>query len=156
MTQYRYMILCGAGAALASLAAVSLLARVERKPAAAPISASSHWLWGDAEARRAEVDLAHVGTGTATNIAAGLFWGALFGAHLHRSRLEPAEILRDGVVLGAVAGLLDYGLLPRRLSPGWELVLSGRSVVLSMAAMAGGAVAGGLLARATDPEIEST
>jgi hypothetical protein len=109
---------------------------------------------GGAEAGRAEVDLAHGGTGAATNIAAGLFWGSLFGAHLHRSRAKPAEILRDGVVLGAVAGLLDYGLLPRRLSPGWELALSGRSVVLSMAAMAGAAVVGGLAARATDPEIE--
>jgi hypothetical protein len=79
-------------------------------------------------------------------------WGALFGLHVHGSRPETAEMVRDGVVLGALAGLLDYGLLPRRLSPGWELALSGRSVVLSMGAMAAGAVLGGLAARAAEKD----
>ena len=149
MSQSRYMLFCGAGAALASLAAVTVLARAEGRPPLGPVNASSHWLWGDEAARHGEADLAHSAIGGATNVGAGMFWGALFGAHLHHSRSAPAEIVRDGAVLGALAGLLDYGLLPRRLTPGWELVLSGRSVVLSMAAMAAGAVAGGLLARRT-------
>jgi hypothetical protein len=151
MTQMRYILFSGVGAALASLGAVSALAWAEGRPAMAPINASSHWLWGDDEAGQdGEVDIARSGVGWATNIAAALMWGGLFGAYLHRARPGPARTIRDGAVLGAAAGLLDYGLLPRRLSPGWELAVSGRSVVLSMAAMAAGAALGGLVAQATD------
>jgi len=150
MTRARYMLFCGIGAAAASLAAVTILARVEERPVLGPVNATSHWLHGDRAARQAsmDVDVAHTGVGAITNIGAGFFWGGLFGAYLHARQPAPAQIVRDGAVLGAVAGLLDYGILPRRLSPGWELALSSRSVVLSMAAMAAGATLGGLAARA--------
>ncbi len=154
MSQTRYMLFCGAGAALASVAAITAFARVEGREAVRPVNASSHWLWGDDDARTAEADLARTGVGGTTNVLAGMMWGALFGLHVHRSRPEPAEMVRDGVVLGALAGLLDYGLLPRRLSPGWELALSGRSVVLSMGAMAAGAVLGGLAAQAAEEDVD--
>jgi hypothetical protein len=154
MRQTRYMLLCGAGAALGSVAAIMVLAKAEGRPALGPVNASSHWLWGDEAGRSSEADLAHTGIGGATNIGAGLMWGGLLGAHLQRRRPSPTGIVRDGMVMGAIAALLDYGLLPRRLSPGWELVLSGRSVVLGMAGMVAGAVLGGLAARATDDEEE--
>jgi hypothetical protein len=152
MSLARTMLLCGTGAGLASLAAITLLAKAEGRDPLRPVNASSHWLWGDDEARTARADLSRTGVGGATNFLAGMMWGGLFGIHLHRNRPEPVEMVRDGAVLGAIAGLLDYGLLPRRLSPGWELAISGRSVVLSMAATAAGAVVGGLAARAADRE----
>jgi len=152
MTMTRYMLFCGAGAALASLSSVALLARAEGEPALRPISASGHWLWGDDAAVKGEPGMTRSGVGGATNIGAGLMWGGLFGAWVQRNASTPGEVLRDGAALGAVAGLLDYGLLPRRLSPGWELALSSRSVVLSMAAMAAGAVAGAFAARAVEGE----
>jgi hypothetical protein len=151
MTRIEQTLLCGAGAGLASVAAIALLAKVERRPVLGPINASSHWLWGDADAARpakdGRADLAHTAVGGATNIGAGLFWGAILGALRNPARNAPGQLVRDGALLGAVAGVLDYGLLPRRLSPGWELALSGRSVVLAMAAMATGAVLGDLAAR---------
>jgi hypothetical protein len=150
MSQKRYILFCGTGAALASVAAITALARVEGRDIRRPVNASSHWLWGDDAAWTAKTDLARTGIGGATNLLAGFMWGALFGAYLHLRRPEPVGIVRDGVVLGGLAGLLDYGLLPRRLSPGWELALSSRSVVLSMAAMATGAVLGGLAAHASE------
>lgn len=147
-----YIAFCGTGAALGSVAAIALLAKSDSKPALAPVNASSHWLWGDEAGARHAPDLAHTGVGAATNLGAGLMWGGLLGAHLARKKRAPYEIVRDGAVMGAVAGLLDYGLLPRRLSPGWELTLSSRSVVLGMAGMAAGAILGGLLARSlADP-----
>lgn len=150
MALLRYTVLCGAGAALASLAATAALAKVEGQPPLRPINASSHWVWGEASGRHTSADLPHTAIGAATNIGAGLFWGALFGALLHRRRSSPVETVRDGMAVGALAAALDYGVLPRRLAPGWELALSGRSVVLSMAAMTIGLVAGGLAAQATD------
>lgn len=150
MPQTRYILCCGAGAAVGAVAAIMTLAKAEGKPVLAPVNASSHWLWGDKAGQQTQADLEHTGLGGATNIAAGLMWGGLLGAHLQRTRPGPVGMVRDGAVLGAIAGLLDYGLLPRRLSPGWELVLSGRSVVLAMAGMATGAVIGGFAARASD------
>lgn len=152
MRQSRYILFCGAGAALGSVAAIMALAKAEGKPALGPVNASSHWLWGDEAGQQSQADLGHTGIGGATNIGAGFMWGGLFGAYLQRTNPSPTGIVRDGAVLGAVASLLDYGLLPRRLSPGWEQVLSSRSVVLAMAGMAVGAVAGGLAARAVDDQ----
>ena len=146
----QYILLCGAGAALGSLAAIMACAKTERRPVLAPVSASSHWLHGGDAIRHGDPDLSHTGLGAATNIAAGCMWGGLLGAHLQGTDPAPRDIIKDGIVMGAIAGVLDYGLLPRRLSPGWELALSDRSVVLSMAAMAGGAILGGLTARAFD------
>jgi hypothetical protein len=41
----------------------------------------------------------------------------------------------------------DYLLLPRRLSPGWELALTRKSMAGAFAAMAAGLAAGALAAR---------
>ncbi len=49
--------------------------------------------------------------------------------------------------MAALAAAVDYGLTPRRLTPGWELVLSRRSMVATYAAMALGLAAGAMLAR---------
>ncbi len=150
MTMARYIMLCGAGAALASLGATAALARMEGKPALQPISASSHWLWGETAGKVAEADIAHTGVGTATNAGAGFFWGAILGSILYRRRPTATQVLGYGIGVGAIAGALDYGILPKRLTPGWELALSGRSVVLAMSAVTAGLVMGGLAARAID------
>lgn len=148
MPLHQYMLFCGAGAALGSLGALVLAAKAERQPLVSPVNASSHWLLGDEEARNPEPDLVRTGVGGATNVAAAMMWGGLLGARLHRRKASPREIMKDGAPLGVIAGGLDYGILPRRLSPGWELVLSGRSVAFAIGGMAAGATLGGLVANA--------
>jgi hypothetical protein len=49
--------------------------------------------------------------------------------------------------MSAVAGVVDYGIVPRRLTPGWELALPPKSVAAVLAAMALGLAAGGILAQ---------
>lgn len=154
MDRPNYIMFCGVGAALGSVAAISLLAKAEEKPALAPVNASSHWLCGDEEASNSGFAPGPTSVGTATNLGAGMMWGGLLGAHLQRKHRKRHEIVRDGIVMGAIASLLDYGLLPRRLSPGWELALSARAVVLGMAGMTGGAILGGLLARELEDETD--
>jgi hypothetical protein len=150
MALLRYVVFCGAGAALASVAATAALGKAEGQSPLRPINASSHWIWGEASGQRTRADLSHTAVGAATNIGAGLLWGAVFGALVHRRRSSNVDTVRDGMAVGALAAALDYGILPRRLTPGWELALSGRSVVLAMAAMTMGLVAGGLAAQAVD------
>ncbi|HLS69319.1 MAG TPA: hypothetical protein VK035_08245 [Kiloniellales bacterium] len=148
MTLLRYALFCGAGAALASSAATMISARLEGRSHWAPVNATSHWLWGGEAGTHDEADLPHTAVGGATNIGASFFWGGLFGAFLSsRPPRTPAGMLRDASVVGALAGLVDYGLVPKRLTPGWELALSKRSVVITMAAMSVGLAGGGLAAQ---------
>jgi hypothetical protein len=145
----RHAAWCGLGAGLASQAMVVAAALAEGQNPARPINATSHWLWGPKAGQVPDVDLKHTGVGVLTNQGAALFWGTLFGLHLARHpHHEPARIMGEAAVVGLVASVVDYGLIPRRLTPGWELALSGKSVALGMAAMALGLGLGGIAARA--------
>ena len=92
--------------------------------------------------------------GAAINIGASFFWGSLFGAFLSSRPLrQPTEMLRDASIMGAIATLVDYRLVPKRLTPGWKRALSNRSVLLSMGAMTLGLAAGGLAAQITEDDL---
>jgi hypothetical protein len=147
----RYGVFCGIGAGLAVHTMLLIAARAEGKAPARPFNATSHWLQGQKAGRRAAADIAHTGVGLATNQAAAMFWGTLFGLYV-ASRRNPhtGSIMRDAAVMGAIATAVDYGLMPKRLTPGWELALSKTSVGLTMAAMALGLGLGGVAARATE------
>lgn len=147
-TIIRHAACCGIGAGLASQAVVMAAAVAEGQSPARPVNATSHWLWGSEAGRREDVDLKHTAVGALTNQGAALFWGALFGMHLARHPHHDAgRIMREAALMGVIASVVDYGLIPRRLSPGWELALSRRSVGMGMAAMALGLGLGGLMAR---------
>ncbi|HEY0205824.1 MAG TPA: hypothetical protein VGC15_16900 [Acetobacteraceae bacterium] len=136
----------GAAAAAASTAALALLARAEGQGALQPLNSTSHWLNGEQAASFKGADIAHTLTGAATHFAACVFWAALFewrtGA---RGRLAPLPLLRDAVAVSAFAAVVDYTVTPKRFTPGWEFVLSYRSMAVVYAAMAAG-LAGAALA----------
>jgi hypothetical protein len=147
----RYAAFCGAGAGLASQAMLLAAALAEGQPLARPINATSHWLHGRRAGQVRGADMRHTALGAATNQSAALFWGTLFGIHLSRTeRAGPAKIARDAALMGVIAAVIDYGLIPRRLTPGWELSLSKTSVALTMAATAAGLGLGGMAARALE------
>jgi hypothetical protein len=148
MSFARYALYCGGAAGAASMATVMLAAMAEGRSPLQPVNATSHWIWGDEAGRHTRPDIAHTLTGAVTNQSAAMFWGALFGAWLSsRPPRSTAQMFRDAAAMGVIATTLDYGILPRRLSPGWELALSRPSVGLSMAAMALGLALGGLAAQ---------
>lgn len=78
---------------------------------------------------------------------ASAHWWAAVHEHPALSRRMPSPALRAGTVM-AVAALLDYGLLPRRLSPGYEGQLSRRGIGLVFAALAGGLAVGSWIQQA--------
>ena len=137
-------LLSGTLAAVLSGVVVSDAGRRQGGSAVAPINAVSHWLWGDAAARDESINARHTGVGAATQMLAGIFWGTLH-AKL-RPRVRKADINpttnTGGVATAAVAGVVDYGLIPKRLTPGFELRVSNGSVLLALAAIAAGIAAG--------------
>ena len=57
----------------------------------------------------------------------------------------PARIARDATTVSAIAAIVDYGLVPKRLTPGWEEPLPIRSVAGGFAGLALGLALGGLV-----------
>ncbi len=132
-----------AAATLTSMSALALLARAEGKGALQPINATSHWLNGRRAAEVRTADLAHTGTGAATHLAATFFWAVLFERWVAPRRPLPRlTLLRDAMLISAFAAGVDYLATPKRFTPGWEFVLSKRSMAAAYFAMALGLAAG--------------
>jgi hypothetical protein len=140
--------LSGSVASIVGAAALTLLSQAEGKRGVRPINATSHWWHGDGAGSVREMDLPHTALGYATHHISSVFWGVLFEALRARDpNTDPLSIARDATLVSAVAAAIDYGVLPRRLRPGWEIVLPKRSVAAGLAALAAGLTLGGLITR---------
>lgn len=139
-------VVTGTVAAIVSTAALAALAKMEGKGALQPTNATSHWLQGDEAANVELPDAEHTLVGFATHHASGIFWAAPFEAWLAANPPRSFwNLLRDAFTMSGIAWAVDYGAAPRRFTPGWELVLSRRSMFVSYVALAFGLAAGALV-----------
>jgi hypothetical protein len=129
-------LISGTAAALAA----SWAGRRQAGSYAAPLNATSHIAWGDEAARHDRPSLKYTGTGAALHYGAALFWAALY-----ESLPGPAP-LRAAATTG-IAYVADYHLVPRRLTPGFELRLSKGALAAIYVALALGLCAGDLARR---------
>ena len=140
-----FALVSGTVASAASTVTLALLARSEGQGALQPVNSTSHWLNGEQAASFRGADLAHTVVGYATHHAATLFWAVLFERWIRARRpVAPLPMLRDAVAMSAFAAAVDYGATPKRFTPGWEFVLSKRSMAVAYVAMAFGLAAGAL------------
>ncbi len=139
-------LVSGTVASLATTVALSLFSRAAGKPAVAPINATSHWAHGDEAARDPKADVGRTVLGYATHHASSIFW-AYFFEKLAGLRGRPGApvLFRNAAAITAIAAVVDYGIAPKRLTPGWELVLPKRSVATTYAVLALGLAVGGWL-----------
>ena len=149
-TTLRFALTSGTLASATSTIALALLARAEGKGALQPVNSTSHWMNGEQAASWRSADLAHTAVGYATHHAATVFWAVLFERWLGVPRPAALPLVRDALAMSAVAAAVDYGATPKRFTPGWEFVLSKRSMAVAYAAMALGLAAGALLNRRAD------
>jgi hypothetical protein len=141
-------LVTGTAAGLTSAAVLALLSTAEGHGALQPTNATSHWLHGEEAAECAGLDASHTLVGYATHHASAVFWALPFELWLaSRPSRSTAGLLGRAGVMAGIAAAVDYGLTPKRLTPGWELVISRRSMVATYAAMAMGLAAGAMLAR---------
>lgn len=142
----RTVITSAVGSA-ASAFALMILGAKEGRGALRPISASGHWLHGSRAGRKNKPDLAHAVVGFGTHHAATMFWSFLMEKWLGPKTRTLPEMALTGASTAVVAAIVDYAIMPRRLSPGWELALTRKSMAGAFAAMAAGMAAGALAAR---------
>lgn len=125
-TLFRALV-SGTIASVVTAVGLAVLSRAEGKHPLAPFNASSHWLFGDNNIKLDGFNPQQTSIGLLTHHASAIFWALIyeFGA----VSLVPKGYREATAAPTAVfAALLDYGLLPRRLTPGWELAVSKRSV----------------------------
>lgn len=137
----------GTSATLATTLAAAICGEIENRSPLAPINAVSHIPWGDEAASHDEPSWKYTATGLGLNAGAVTGWAAIY-EWLHGQREDQknlAGILVDGAIVSALAFVTDYYLVPRRLTPGFELRLSNGSLWGIYAALALSLSAGSLM-----------
>jgi hypothetical protein len=141
---------------LASLLSTCVLAVAgvrQAGSAVAAINATSHWLWGDESLQAQKPTLRHTLIGYLTQHAASIFWATLYSwVYGHRDNAKQLpQALAGGVACSAVAYFVDYGLIPKRLTPGYEHRVSKGAMVAIYAALAAGFVLGAVALQKNEP-----
>ena len=132
----RRALLSGTLAAAAVTLAASFAARRTTGSAAAALNATSHFLWGERARRQDDYSLKYTAAGFAANYGASVFW-ALFYELLAQDRPRSrARALRDGALVSAAAYVIDYHVVPKRLTPGFELRIPRAALALVYGALA--------------------
>ena len=143
-------VISGSVASVTSSVALIFAAKLEDKAAAQPFNATSHWLYGEEAATVEGIDLFHTGTGYATHHAATIFWAMFFEGWIAARRPSGlAPLVKDALLMAAIAAAVDYGATPKRFTPGWEFVLSKKAMAAVYAALAAGLAAGAVLSNAS-------
>jgi hypothetical protein len=139
----------GTAASLLSTAVLAAFGRREAGSPFAPTNAVSQWLWGDEALRAQELSWRYTVAGYVTHHLAAVFWAALYSRlYGHRETAkELPQAIAGGVATSAVSCLVDYTLVPKRLTPGFEHRISTGAMVTAYGALAAGLALGALLLR---------
>jgi hypothetical protein len=142
-------VVAGSLASVLSTVVLALAGSRQNGSAVAPINATSHWLWGDESLQAQEPTWRHTFIGYLTQHAASIFWATLYSrfyGHRDEAKQLP-EAIAGGVATSAVAYLVDYNAIPKRLTPGYEHRLSNGAMLATYAALAAGFALGAVLLR---------
>jgi hypothetical protein len=137
-------LVCGSVASVSSTLAVSACGRMDGAGLASGTNATSHWLWGSAARRRRAPSGRYTLVGYAIHHASSVWWGAIHVLLLdasRRRRIDVDERVRCvglAAAVSVVAWLVDYHVVPRRLTPGFESHLRPRSMAAVYAAFGAG------------------
>jgi hypothetical protein len=117
-------LISGSLAAAAVTVVASVAARRATGSYPAAINATSHFLWGDKAAEQDSYSWKYTATGFVTNLGASIFWALFYEALAPRQRRSgSADAVVRGAAISAAAYVTDYHLVPKRLTPGFELRL---------------------------------
>lgn len=145
-------LVSGTLAGLFSAAVLLVSGKRETGSAVAPVNAESHWLWGDESLREDRATLRHTLTGIVTHQLSTVFWATLYALVRGDRKVVDTvpKALLGGIATSAAAAAIDYTLVPKRLSPGFENRISTGAMVAVFAAIAAGIALGSVLLRDRD------
>lgn len=138
-------LVSGSTASLLSSVAVAAHSRARSGKAASGVNATSHWVWGERAMWRHRVDVPHTALGYAIHHASSLWWAGLF--ELRAPSYGPRGVAALGAATAVTAYVVDYHVVPKRLTPGFERHLSPAGMACAYAAFGAGLAMAHLAAR---------
>jgi len=127
----------GSMAAATSAAVVSREAVNNGSSAIAPINAVAHCIWPGEAMLDERPSFRLTGAGVFIHWGSGVFWGLAFEALLGR-KASPARIVGTAAATAALAYVVDYHVVPERVTPGFEAHVPQRSFLPIYAALGAG------------------
>lgn len=142
------ILISGSVASIASAISLLLMGKSELNRFAAPLNGPSQWIWGRHAPYVNRLSFRYTFIGYIIHHAASIFWA--IGYEALRLRLPPPEtsyaVLVPAFLTGIAAYTVDFYLIPKRLTPGFENRLSKRSLFLVYGVFALGLAVPALLA----------
>jgi hypothetical protein len=130
-------------------AAVTGLTKLNEGSASAGLNAVSHILWGDAAQAKDEFSAKYTLVGAGLNSAAVASWAAVHELVVEKGgvprRFMP--MLLTASLVSGIAYLVDYHVVPERLTPGFEKRLTPKAMAIVYGALAVGLAVGAVLVR---------
>ena len=136
----------GSMAAVTSAAIASREAVNHGSSAIAPMNAVAHCLWPGEALIDERPSLRLTGTGALIHWGSGVFWGIAFEALLGR-KTSAASIVKTAAATAAIAYVVDYHVVPERVTPGFEAHMPRRSFLPIYAALGAGLALAALAGR---------
>ena len=135
---FKNALISGTIVGIATGIAGSVYAMADRKNPVAPINAVSHIVWGKEAIRRDDVTLKYTGTGALLHYFSSIWWALVYESWFGRKAEKKGarNALKNGVIVSGLAYIVDYHLIPDRLSPGFETRLSKYSLPLMFGVIA--------------------
>src|SRR5690606_41119154 len=127
----------GSVASVLSTLAVTLFSRARSGAAAAGTNAASQWFWYPRARHVDRPSPKYTLTGYAVHHASSLFWAVGNGA-MQPQRAQLRGRIARAARTAALAYIVDYHVVPRRLSPGFEHRIGAAGILSAYAAFAVG------------------
>ncbi len=119
--------------ALATMVALILVTLRERKPALEGVNAISHIFFDKQALGQTKFSAQYTLNGLLLNFGAMLGWAAVAEASFVLLKLPAREFVTStmvAIVVSVMAYIVDFLVVPKRLTPGFELVISKRSLLI--------------------------
>ncbi|MFO1396551.1 MAG: hypothetical protein U1F48_05765 [Burkholderiales bacterium] len=114
----------GTVASIVSTLVLVACGRREHDDAAQPMNGPSQWVWGRSAPYAAGFSARHTVVGYAIHHAMSILWAVLFERYRPRREAAMAATATAAAATAAVAAAVDFRIVPKRLSPGFEARLS--------------------------------
>ena len=117
------------------LAALAAFAKARGESAISPINAISHAVWSQRAARADSPSLQYTIPGLIINQIGAIFWAMVY-EKLPSEDTHVRSVLPKAGLVSVLAYITDYWVMPKRLTPGYELRLPPKALYGIYAALA--------------------
>lgn len=125
----------GSVASVVSSIVITLFSVFDAKAWAAGTNATSQWVWGELAHMHDEPSVRYTLLGYVIHHGSSIFWAC--GYQLIRSRTDaPVRSLLKAMAITLLAYVVDYHVVPTRLSPGFDRHISSAGMVAVYSAFA--------------------